>query len=239
MKNNRKRNVRRALVASVTAVALTTGAVAAPDNSSLLAAPQAEAAEPSPLFKALPLEVQQGIATLLGFTILAGIVGGLIKALAEGGLVGSLGGGNNSGNPGAGNGGTTQPQNNSYEAIGKQMLAKINRERRAKGLNELIWNDQMFREATAYSQKLGRENAFHHDTNGYYYWRMGENLAAGPNPRELADMWINEKYGPANKQGHYKALMWEKHRYAAIGIAKHPKWGYVATGLFADTPRPS
>lgn len=93
MKNNRKRNVRRALVASVTAVALTTGAVAAPDNSSLLAAPQAEAAEPSPLFKALPLEVQQGIATLLGFTILAGIVGGLIKALAEGGLAGSLGGG--------------------------------------------------------------------------------------------------------------------------------------------------
>ncbi|KAA8722508.1 CAP domain-containing protein [Corynebacterium phocae] len=118
-------------------------------------------------------------------------------------------------------------------------LDKINAERRRLGLVPLQWDEVKYSEALRGSQHVSRTGHFGHNKSGYYYWHLGENLAAGPNPEALVDMWLNEKYKPAGQRGHYDSLMHPSHRYYGMGITSMDRYGYVGTAVLSDRPGPA
>ena len=171
----------------------------------------------APLSSALniPPQVREGIKAVVLLAIIAGIIGGAVEGAKASGTL------PNDGGPGA-----TQ---NSLKTAAKAELDQINQLRRKLGRQELIWDEEMYEQAMAWSAKLGKTDGIEHNTKGYYYSHLGENIAAGSPASSLADMWIDE--GPGG--GHYRSITYDKLRYAAIGITQHQKYGYVATFLGA------
>lgn len=212
----------------------------------------AVADSPAPAASAQPV-VELGGFTVNGMPIELALAGLAISALAAGsadggletssatssgegagvgidGLTGSLDAGSLDGSL------TGSESTQDLRAIAQQQLDVINAERRRVGVPEVQWDDAKYAEALAWSEHLAAIDDFHHDTDGFYYWNFGENIAAGSDPHRLMDGFIAERTKPAGQRGHWESLTHEPFRYAAVGIAEHPTWGYVATLVLGVNP---
>lgn len=125
-------------------------------------------------------------------------------------------------NPGDGwrPGDETDPGQDIPDETKKRIVDGINQHRTAAGLNALTWNAEVATAGQRWADYLGRTGLFEHDTSGYYYNHMGENLFVGPDPLAAVNAWINSP-------GHDRAMLWRDHTQIGLGIAKHPQYGYA------------
>lgn len=122
-----------------------------------------------------------------------------------------------------------------------ELLEMINKERKKKGLEELIWNEDLANAARYHAFDLGSQNYFNHDTYdrvdgnlvriGNTFERIrkfyddshvnAENIAAGDSrPSGTYDQWYTSK-------GHYETMFNAKSKKVGIGYVKVPGSTYA------------
>lgn len=122
------------------------------------------------------------------------------------------------------------------DAIARHKLDEINAQRRSAGVPEVQWDEAKYAEALAWSGHLAANNTFAHNTSGFYYNNMGENIEAHGDPNAMLYRMFAEKDRVGGDRSHWLSLTDARHRYAAVGITPHPRWGYVVTVLLGSRP---
>lgn len=254
----RRRVVAAAAVAALAVtVAPATGAAPAPQAQAQLAVPALPALPPLPSLDGYTINgmpVQEFLAGLALTAVVSLLQNpAALQALGAGsadgtgsGSLGDLGGDGETpdlGSVGTGSrdaggaapspGGEVDlpPVDPRLDAVARGKLEEINAHRRAEGVPEVQWDDAKYAEALAWSQHLADTNSFGHDTSGYYYNNMGENIEGNRDPNAMLERMFAEKDRIIGDRSHWLSLTDARHRYAAVGITPHPRWGYVVTVL--------
>lgn len=128
---------------------------------------------------------------------------------------------------------------NSDEALEKLVLELTNEERRKKGIDPLVWNEQLAETARAHSRDMVERGFFSHDnpdgkspfdrmqSAGIKYRSAAENIAAGQATPELAvKEWMNS-------EGHRRNILNPQLEELGVGIARGGKYGIYWTQNFA------
>ncbi|RYC64356.1 hypothetical protein CHU98_g1845 [Xylaria longipes] len=120
-----------------------------------------------------------------------------------------------------------------------------NEKRKAKGLNPLIWDSQLAKNAEEYAKHLAQIGKLQH-SSGDQRPDQGENLAwasASSTPLAMsADMWLAEEknyhgepigQGDFGSYGHYTQCMWKSTTKLGMGWAKDAKGGVYVVGRYS------
>ena len=130
-------------------------------------------------------------------------------------------------------------------AIEESIFESVNRERVARKLPALHWNNQLAAEARRHSEEMDRKRYFSHndpqrgnlgrrlDAAGIDYSACGENLYAQPRPHNAAPAalkaWLNSR-------GHRSNLLNAAYRETAIGVAVGSNGRCSITQIFMSRP---
>ncbi|KAL8720694.1 MAG: hypothetical protein Q9225_002487 [Loekoesia sp. 1 TL-2023] len=111
----------------------------------------------------------------------------------------------------------------------------------------LVWDDQLAANATAYAQQLASANQGLHHSSGDARPNQGENLYWSKPNGSLADAsqgWVNEKQnyhgkkigeGDFGSYGHYTQVIWPTTTNVGIGMAKAADGGWFIVGRYSPT----
>ncbi|MBA8927361.1 uncharacterized protein YkwD [Kutzneria viridogrisea] len=121
-----------------------------------------------------------------------------------------------------------------------EVLALVNKERRANGCGDLHWDDRLALAARKHSQDMAVRNYFSHDTpEGVDPWQRikavgyadpsGENIAAGQNsPESVMTSWMNSPGHRANILNcSFKALGVGEYKGGSYGFYWTQDFGYA------------
>lgn len=113
----------------------------------------------------------------------------------------------------------------------KQVHYLINKERKKKGLNIVVWDWKLFDLAKSQAIYCARKGHLIHSNR--YAYQGGENLAQvprGSGAKTIVDCWMH------SKAGHREYLLSYRVKSAGVGIYENGRWAYVAWA-FSDHKR--
>ncbi|MBI2405449.1 CvpA family protein [Candidatus Microgenomates bacterium] len=125
------------------------------------------------------------------------------------------------------------------EAAETQMFALVNKERRERGIPELVWDQKIVIVARAHSRDMWERRYFSHvdpdgkspgdrlEQGGVNFTYAGENLALAPTT-QLAHQ------GLMNSEGHRRNILDPSFRRVGIGVIDGGVYGKMFTQNFAD-----
>lgn len=133
------------------------------------------------------------------------------------------------------------PADDALGALAQKVLAAANRERRARGLDELVWDDALADQAVQQSTNMMERGFFSHldpvrgvlsarlNASGIRWVRCGENLfrerGLDDPPQAAVEGWMTSP-------GHRAAILDPLFTHSGVGIAVSPDTEYFITEIF-------
>ncbi|MBO5335930.1 MAG: hypothetical protein J6A94_02210 [Lachnospiraceae bacterium] len=108
------------------------------------------------------------------------------------------------------------------KAMAKEVFDKINAERKAAGLNELVWDEGLYELAFTRCDENDKHASKRTGTGENYQWATYEADAD-----KIHENW-------KNSTGHYKNYMSDNNAHGAVGIKINEDGSYTAYELFTD-----
>lgn len=130
-------------------------------------------------------------------------------------------------------------EDSSDEALEKQILELTNAERKKRGLDELVWNEELAALARAHSADMAKRGFFNHENPDgktpfdrmkeakIKYTAAAENIAAGQaSPENAMEAWMNS-------DGHRENILNPGLKELGVGLARGGEYGVYWTQNFA------